>query len=1801
MKRIAPMYLWIRRHGAAVLLITLGVLTLGASPLAAYEPVPGGELLDRFRSPLFLGSVLNTASTEAVSGDAINPAVSALKQRVHLDASYAAILGDSDYDGHAAHLGLAIPTAAGVITGSLHYAGVEYDHLDLWQRGSLNIGFAKELYPWLLAGAGVAGQVGARDDNTAFAGGLNLGVIHLLGPVAFLDDLRWGFSITQIGNGLAPRSAVTGSNLTGSPAPFTPAADVQATLVKNDVVQWDLHTGFSAPSFQNLVYRAGTQFTLWDRVGINAGWQINLREHLDDDRTAGSMLPSLGLTARFETGSNSGTGNTDASRVPRRNEIRTHAAWAPLYEDVWSAAAGVNVAFGVVDRNPPVITLDYPETAYISPNNDGLADELLLPVEITDERYVMSWALVVRDADGSVIRRIENKEYRPESEGFRSLLDRILYVRTGVEVPEQIRWDGRTDAGSVAPDGEYTFVLEATDDNDNLGRSDPKPIVVDNTPPSVTITEPENPDDLIFAPGDAVGQDSVVIEQTSSREDLWTVQILDASDTVVFETEFRDTTLEPFEWDGRDNAGAVVPDGAYRYYVHATDRALNYGSGSLDNIIVDTIPTPVGLAVNLSHFSPNDNGRQDEIILTPDVIVREGIRDYTLEILDRQGRSRRTIRGEEDVPEQWVFDGRGNDGRVLPEGTYRARLTVLYRNGAEPIAESPSFVLDVTPPRLAVIAEDTIFSPNSDGRKDTIAFTQETEEAPWWRARIENELGEAVRTYEWEGTPPTRLVWDGLSDEGERLPDGEYRYILTGEDRAGNRAVSPVIRFELDTRETPVFVSTSREAFAPGTTGPHPTIDLITDIADPRGAERFFLELLDQDGTVVARIDGSGAPRERYTWDGRGAAGGFVPDGDYRARLVLEYRHGNRPTATSATFSVDTVAPTATVRLDDEERAFSPDGDGLKDTMPIVQSSSPERLWRSWVESAEDGTRLRTWETSGTLADFEWDGTNDQGEVVPDGVYRYVVTATDAAGNSTTVRTATFRSDTRDVEVQLRLSDAAFGPNGNGIKETVTFIPQSNIEEGIAEWNLRILDTDGEPVRTATGTETLDPFVWDGRDDTGNEAPDGEYRGEITVRYVTGAVPTVRTVRSVLLDRVPPDVEVSRSTEIISPDGDGRLDEVTITQETSREERWVGSVRDDAGNVVRRWEWVGNAPETLVFAGLDEERRRLPDGMYSYELTATDLAGNTGSSGRLPLEIYTAETPLDLYADITAFSPNDSGVRDEVTFRYRVGEARGLQTWEFVIHEADSETGEIIDEETPVVRQTGTSLPDRFVWDGRYETDLVSDGAVPEGTYRARLTLQYRHGNRPIARSEPVLLDITPPAITVRGQYDIFSPDGDGQRDTLEIRQSGDPADGWTGRIVDAGGSTVRRFTWSTRVESFTWDGTDEAGNVVPDGVYRYIVEGSDRAGNRATAEIPSIEVDTVPARLFVTVNRRLVAPGVTENTTEDAARDVTITLISSRTGGLNSRAVEVLDRTDRVVRTFRPEISNGSIPGRETITWDGRHENGRIVDGPYTVRYRATYRNGARPEVRSPAVTVDTTPPRVSVELEGLPFSPDNDGINDELDILLSAEDAGGIASWSFEIFDRNQRLFQEFRGTGVPRERIVWDGRSRTGDLVRSAEDYAYRFTATDPAGNRSTATGTIPIDILVVRDGDRLLIQIANITFEPNSPRLQVDPRTEAGAKNVEVLDRLVEIFARYDTYRIQVEGHAVNITGTEAEERQTLQPLSQARAGSVRDALVARGMDPGRITTVGRGGTEPIVPHTDLENRWQNRRVDFVLIR
>ena len=71
---------------------------------------------------------------------------------------------------------------------------------------------------------------------------------------------------------------------------------------------------------------------------------------------------------------------------------------------------------------------------YISPNNDGVQDELVIPLKISDKRYVQAWSLVIMNESGEVVRTIENKVALPSKLGFKSFFKQLIAKKEGVKI-----------------------------------------------------------------------------------------------------------------------------------------------------------------------------------------------------------------------------------------------------------------------------------------------------------------------------------------------------------------------------------------------------------------------------------------------------------------------------------------------------------------------------------------------------------------------------------------------------------------------------------------------------------------------------------------------------------------------------------------------------------------------------------------------------------------------------------------------------------------------------------------------------------------------------------------------------------------------------------------------------------------------------------------------------------------------------------------------------------------------------------------------------------------------------------------------------------------------------------------------------------------------------------------------------------------------------------------------------------------------------------------------------------------------
>lgn len=88
---------------------------------------------------------------------------------------------------------------------------------------------------------------------------------------------------------------------------------------------------------------------------------------------------------------------------------------------------------------------------------------------------------------------------------------------------------------------------------------------------------------------------------------------------------------------------------------------------------------------------------------------------------------------------------------------------------------------------------------------------------------------------------------------------------------------------------------------------------------------------------------------------------------------------------------------------------------------------------------------------------------------------------------------------------------------------------------------------------------------------------------------------------------------------------------------------------------------------------------------------------------------------------------------------------------------------------------------------------------------------------------------------------------------------------------------------------------------------------------------------------------------------------------------------------------------------------------------------------------------------------------------------------------------------------------------------------------------------------------------------------------------------VLEKAVKVLTEYPSLRIEITGHT-DSTGA----REMNVDLSQQRANSVREHLVAKGIEPSRILSKGAGPDVPITTNDTPAGRQKNRRIEFRVV-
>jgi flagellar hook assembly protein FlgD len=317
------------------------------------------------------------------------------------------------------------------------------------------------------------------------------------------------------------------------------------------------------------------------------------------------------------------------------------------------------------DSRAPVLIASDAGAARFSPNGDGRSDSQTVTAMFSE---TVHWTI-----------------------RFRDLAAHVLATSTGDGAELSVPWDGLVD-GAAVPDGTYDWTISGTDAWQNGTATGSGRLVVDTAPPVISGLVPAATTPSVFSPNADGVNDAAVTSASLSEAGSLIVRVADESNTTV-----RSMTLaavagsNSVTWNGRNNAGALVPDGTYAIRLTGRDAAGNTGTGVARQL---TVVKLLGfVTTSLSIIYPQDLDRFARTTSLALTLARPATVTWT--IRNSAGVVVATHLADAALAagtRTWAFDGRGNDGAMLPRGIFTSYVTAS--DGTVTISQSRAFEMN---------------------------------------------------------------------------------------------------------------------------------------------------------------------------------------------------------------------------------------------------------------------------------------------------------------------------------------------------------------------------------------------------------------------------------------------------------------------------------------------------------------------------------------------------------------------------------------------------------------------------------------------------------------------------------------------------------------------------------------------------------------------------------------------------------------------------------------------------------------------------------------------------------------------------------------------------------------------------------------------------------------------------------------------------------------------------------------------------------------------------------------------------
>lgn len=388
-------------------------------------------------------------------------------------------------------------------------------------------------------------------------------------------------------------------------------------------------------------------------------------------------------------------------------------------------------------------------------------------------------------------------------------------------------------------------------------------------------------------------------------------------------------------------------------------------------------------------------------------------------------------------------------------------------------------------------------------------------------------------------------------------------------------------------------------------------------------------------------------------------------------------------------------------------------------------------------------------------------------------------------------------------------------------------------------------------------------------------------------------------------------------------------------------------------------------PSSIEWDGKDSSGNYVPDGTYTCSVTVTDDIEQTSTSS---LTIVVDNTPpsAEIRLSDTMFSPNGDGKNDYIT-AYLSGTEE--QEWKIIVTDENKK-------DVFTYRVEG-ALPSSAVWDGKLE-----DGStIPDGTYTVTLSATDQAGNSFSVVSDAVTIDASSKAFTVIAEPYAISPNGDGNNDYTVISVA-ERSDGTITElevtIKDESGNVVYHDKSPEFMESVIFNGII-GGDILPDGKYTFDIAATYQSGVVAESSFELV-IDTVPPVVLLNYGYKKFSPngdGFRDSFIVEQAAEENLTWTSeirSREGGLI------------YTKTWRDATSD--------FIWDGRTSEGSDApEGFYTYKVYARDDAGNLGIAEINDIELTYSLPEIKLITEYPGFSPNGDGIRDDLTVILDGD----------------------------------------------------------------------------------------------------------------------------------------------------------------------------------------------------------------